>query len=103
MNDNITRITSKRAPCPDCFIRYYEGDDPDGFAAEMLAEFGIDVHAPDAEPGEWQLVGGADPWDHRVTGVDENGVAYDYPMRAFILPGGLFDEIYLSGRWPLGS
>jgi hypothetical protein len=67
--------------CPDGAIRYYEGDDPDGFAAEMLALYNIDVR----ELAPTELFAG---WDEE---------------RSFFIPAGLVGEIYGSDRWPLGS
>jgi hypothetical protein len=62
-------------------IVFYEGDDPDRFAAEMAA-LGIDVrYVPDD--------GGATPdWDR---------------LRSFYIPPGRVEEIYIAGRWALGS
>jgi hypothetical protein len=79
--------------CPDGAIRYYEGDDPDGFAAEMRAEFGFDP----TEGGE----------EH---GVDSNGKEWGYRWAwteelgySFAIPPGLVGAVYGSDRWPLGS
>jgi hypothetical protein len=45
---------------------YYEGDDPDGFAAEVLDEFGIDVRAPIPIHDHNGLFGGWSPntWEN---------------------------------------
>lgn len=78
---------------PDGAIRYYEGDDPHGFAAEVKVEFGFDV----TEAGE-------------VHDIDETG--YDHGCRwggfperdfSFCIPAGLVEAVYGSERWPLGS
>jgi hypothetical protein len=76
-------------------IRFYEGDDPDGFAAEMLAEFGLDVRKRiDWIPAASAHEGDAYGWDIEIDGE---------PMLAFWIPGGLDETIYGSDRWPLGS
>ncbi|HSS12238.1 MAG TPA: hypothetical protein VLL25_20285 [Acidimicrobiales bacterium] len=73
--------------CPDGAIRFYEGDDPDGFAAEMLALFGIDVRAPIPED-EWERGGYC--WN-------------EFRSYRFVIPPGLVGAVYGSDRWPLGS
>ena len=69
--------------CPDGAVRFYEGDDPDGFAAEILELFGIDVRAP--EPGD----------DGRPMRWESD--------REFFVPAGLVESVYGSDRWTLGS
>ncbi len=71
--------------CPDGAVRYYEGDDPDGFAAKMMAEFGFDVRAPYQDA--WVRL----DWNHAEGG------------RAFFIPPGLVGAVYGSERWPIGS
>jgi hypothetical protein len=76
--------------CPDGALRYYEGDDPDGFAAEMLELYNLDVRAP--RPAGWE---GRTSWDSEFEGE---------PDRIFYIPPGLVEEIYGAGhRWPIGS
>jgi hypothetical protein len=53
---------------------FYEGTDPVGFAAEMLAEFGIDVRRP-KDPDRWQ-----------------RGMC-------FFIPPGQIEAVYGPGRW----
>jgi hypothetical protein len=53
---------------------FYEGDDPDGFAAQIRAEFGFDPAADSC-------------WDE---------------MQRFHCPAKHLDAIY-SGRFPMGS
>src|SRR5262249_48235807 len=65
---------------PNGRIVFYEGDDPDGFAAEMRT-LGIDVRAP--IPDGWSTT-----WD---------------TARVFFIPPGHVEEIYGSERWKLGS
>jgi hypothetical protein len=94
MNDRHTdsgdNIAAWNDLCPDGALRYYEGTDPDGFAAEMMA-LGIDVRAPIPNNGGWDRPMG---WDESV-GNEQ--------MRAFWIPAGRVGEIYGSDRWPLGS
>jgi hypothetical protein len=54
---------------------FYEGDDPEGFCAEVRAEFGFDPSVPACRP-------------------DGGG---------FWCPPEHLDAIYGSGRWPMGS
>lgn len=85
-------IAATDALYPDGAMRFYEGDDPDGFASEMLELFGIDVSAP-YDPGP--LLRGLG-WDELIDGE---------PCRAFFIPGGLVGtiETQRTDRWPLGS
>jgi hypothetical protein len=71
---------------PNGAVRFYEGDDPDRFAAEMKAEFGFDV----TEPHEFG--DGYRPTDWAG-------------YREFFIPAGLVQRIYGSERWAweLGS
>jgi hypothetical protein len=78
--------------CPNGAIRYYEGDDPDGFAAEVKAEFGLDV----TEKGDdgyqrWT-------WDEWLEHEGERFQSF-----SFFIPAGFVEAIYGSQRWPLGS
>jgi hypothetical protein len=78
---------------PEGAIRYYEGDDPDGFAAEIKAEFGFDV----TEGGEERGVDDAGrKWGYRWRWDEEHGFS-------FFIPPGLIGAVYGSERWPLGS
>jgi hypothetical protein len=69
--------------CPDGARRFYAGDDPEGFRAEIIDRFGFHpaVDDPEYPPGGWS---------------EERGWA-------FSIPAGLVEEIYGSGRWLLGS
>jgi hypothetical protein len=67
---------------PDGAIRYYEGDDPEGFAVEMRARYSFDV--TETFEDEWSRTN----WEEH---------------RSFFIPAGLVGEIYGSSRWPLGS
>jgi hypothetical protein len=71
--------------CPDGAWRFYEGDNPEGFAAEIKETFGFD---PSEDPD----------WDKHVD--DGRG---GFPMRGFFVPAGLVGAVYGSGRWELGS
>jgi hypothetical protein len=46
METRYERVSAWDFLCPDGAVRYYEGDDPDGFAAEMLERYGFDVRQP---------------------------------------------------------
>jgi hypothetical protein len=72
-------------------FNFYEGDEPEAFAAEMLAEFGIDVHKTDRY--------GSDTWEELI----EDGDGGTHPARYFFIPERLRKAVYLSGRWRLGS
>lgn len=91
--NRMTDTTTWDDLCPHGAIRHYEGDDPHGFAAEMLDLFGFDV----TQGGE-------------VHDVDENGVDHGYRWGrfpehgfSFLIPAGLVEAVYGSERWPLGS
>ena len=85
---------------PNGRVVYYEGDDPDGFAAEML-ELGIDVHSP----CPWE------PWDPtgelKPAGSQFGKPSFDLDpfgrTYMFFIPPGRVEEIYGSERWLLGS
>ena len=76
----------------------YEGDDPEGFIAEIKAEFGFD---PSADPA-WRsnLLNG-------TYGLGDLGdELYEDPFGRsywFLCPAEHLDEIYGSARWPMGS
>jgi len=85
--------------CPDVAVRYYEGDDPEGFAAEMLELFGIDVRAP-YDPGTGLRALG---WDELIEPRDGEESFEPFPARAFFIPAGLVEAVYGSDRWDIGS
>jgi hypothetical protein len=60
---------------------FYEGGDPDGFAQQIQTEFGFDL----TKDPRWGC------WDPGFT------------TYSFDCPPGLLDEIYGSGRFPMGS
>jgi hypothetical protein len=62
-------------------VIYYEGNDPDGFVAEIKEKFGFDPSADD---------GWLEDFDGR-------------PMLRFFCPARLYDGIYCSGKYPMGS
>ena len=76
--------------CPNGAIRYYEGDDPDGFVAEMKSEFGFDPTVGGEEHG---VDANGRPWGHR----------WSWDNRSFAIPAGLVEAVYGSYRWPIGS
>jgi hypothetical protein len=70
---------------PHGAFRFYEGNDPEGFVAEMKETFGFD-------PSEDRH------WDKLV----DDGLG-GFPMRGFCIPAGLVEAVYGNERWPLGS
>jgi hypothetical protein len=89
----MTSTTSWDDLCPNGAVRYYEGDDPDGFAAEMVAEFGFDVTEGDEECG---VDSNGREWSYRWAWTEKSGYS-------FLIPPGLVEAVYGSERWPLGS
>jgi hypothetical protein len=72
---------------------YYEGDDPDGFARQIKAEFGFD---PSADPH----------WGGAPVMVGPHGEDLEDPfgrVYLFRCPPEHLDAIYRSDRFPLGS
>jgi hypothetical protein len=65
---------------------YYEGGEPETFAAAIKDEFGLDVTSDRA-------------WG-QVIDDSEGGSFVSY---GFDCPAGLLGDIYYSDRWPLGS
>jgi hypothetical protein len=75
---------------------YYEGDDPDGFAAEIRTEFGFD---PTTIPNS--VLYSANPlWGLYYPADDRRDAFISY---SFHCPPGILDAIYGSDRWPMGS
>ena len=64
---------------------FYEGNDPAGFARQVLAEFGF---SPDGDP-RW-----GEPYDY---------VHFGYTSYSFHCPPEHLDAIYGSDRFPMGS
>jgi hypothetical protein len=83
MTDTSTTELTWDDLCPQGRVVFYEGDDPDRFAAEMAA-LGIDVRAD--LPAPWRPE-----------------YAWYPDGYAFHLPAGRVEEIYGSDRWELGS
>ena len=81
---------------PEGRLFWYEGDDPDGFAAEVMVRFGLDVTAriPDFMDDELHH---NYPWGTVTT--DENGLD---PVTSyeFYCPPELLDE---ADAWPVGT
>lgn len=65
---------------------FYEGDDPEGFAATVNEEFGLDVTS-----------------DHSWGELVDEGEGDCFTSHGFVCPANLLGEIYYSGRWPMGS
>jgi hypothetical protein len=74
---------------PEGRVIIYDGDDPEGFAAEIKEEFGYD---PSEDEG----------WGRLVT---PHPGPFDKPfvLHEFHCPPEHLDAIYSSGRWPMGS
>ena len=79
---------------------YFEGDDPDAFAAEMLT-LGIDVRKPIENPEDWNLRPDL-RWGELIPSR-EGDEGEPMPYYCFIIPPGRVEEIYGSDRWPLGT
>lgn len=80
-----SRIETWDGLCPDGAFRYYQGDDPEGFVAEMKETFGFDPSS-DRHWYKWA----------------DDGLG-GFPVRGFWIPAGLVEAVYGSERWPLGS
>lgn len=65
---------------------YYEGDDPEGFANEMVSEFGFD-------PSE------CDGWAQTILNDEPEMCSMSY---GFYCPASCIDQVY-GGTYPLGS
>ena len=85
---------------PDGRLLWYEGDDPDGFAAEMMTRFGLDVTAPipDFMRDEFHH---NFPWGTVL--ADEDG-SEPLSFYEFYCPPELLDNIYGDDvPWPIGT
>jgi hypothetical protein len=82
-------ITTWRELFPDGRTIFYEGDDPEEFAGQVKAEFGIDVREL---PGHDLLTGKPEPG----TWTEEHGWQFHCPAEHL-------DAIYGSDRFLLGS
>ncbi len=74
----------------------YEGDDPEGFAAQVKAEYGFD---PSTDP-MWHtaILNGGYNWGDMEPAEDPLGRSC-----WFLCPAEHLDEIYSSGRFQVGS
>ena len=88
--------TTWRELCPNGRVLYYEGDDPDGFRAQIKAEFGFDP-ADDYDPGpNLRRV----PWGEEF----ELETGRRFRSYSFECPPEHLDAIYGDPhRWPIGS
>jgi hypothetical protein len=66
---------------------FYEGDDPDGFAAHIAERFGFD---PRADRGWWDVIEG-------------DGELAPFTAYRFRCPPEHLDAIYGNSTYPLGS
>lgn len=66
---------------------YYEGDDPEGFATDIAAKFGLD---PRTDHHWWEV-------------IDEDGRSAPFQVYRFHCPPGLLDVVYGNPEYPLGS
>jgi hypothetical protein len=71
---------------PDGRDIYYEGDEPEAFAATVKDEFGLDVTSDPA-------------WAEMI----DDGEGGSFMSCRFRCPSDLLGDIYYSGRWPIGS
>lgn len=89
---------------PDGRCIFYEGDDPDGFRAEIKTKFGFDPAG--SSPTQFQTGWHDDSCD---CGKDYHWTAAEADakhwteQRQFYCPPEYLDEIYSSDRWPMGS
>jgi hypothetical protein len=67
---------------------FYEGMDPEGFAAAMRGQYSFD---PSADPR----------WDQWIGDSPDDPAGFT--MYEFHCPAEHLDEIYGSGKWELGS
>ena len=73
---------------------FYEGDDPEAFRKQMIEEFGFDP-AKDPEWHTWV------PWPDGKAPPGYSGTGFwNY---GFECPDHAYQEVYASGRWPMGS
>ncbi len=83
-------------------VVFYEGDDPSGFAAEMLA-LDIDVTAP-IPWDPWAFPDETDSLHVPFSGAWGGYLRDPFGRHfAFYIPVGRVEEIYAPDRWPLGS
>jgi hypothetical protein len=92
---------------------FYEGDDPDGFAATIKAEFGFDPSTDprwgahyDAQPGDPAKIDELRDWfdsDQSVPFNLENMPVREHTDYQFHCPAEFLDAIYGNNRFPLGS
>ncbi len=71
---------------PDGRDIYYEGNEPEAFAATIKAEFGLDVTG---DPAWAEIIG--------------DGEGSSFMSCRFHCPPELLGDIYYSDRWPIGS
>lgn len=72
---------------PDGRDIFYEGDDPDEFAAEIAAKYGFD---PRTDMRWWDVIDGGDGMEPFVS-------------HRFRCPAHLLDAIYGNDKYPMGS
>jgi hypothetical protein len=66
---------------------FYEGDEPDKFAAHLAETYGLD---PRADPRWWEV-------------IDGDGDMEPFVVYGFRCPAHLLDLIYGNSAYPLGS
>lgn len=82
---------------------FYEGEDPEGFRRDMIAEFGFDPAAPEFR-GRYDETG--EPEDHDTWGEwvpSDRFEAGGFRSYGFWCPPHAYQEVYATGRWPMGS
>lgn len=78
---------------------YYEGDDPDGFTAEIKNKFGFDPAASPHKFGFGPALTPAPYWGETVNGGDTETPTVSYP---FHCPAEHLNAVY-GGDYPIGS
>ena len=102
-----TTTTTWRELFPEGRHVFYEGDDPEGFCAEINAGFGFDPSNQACHPDGCGWLSSTDrpgaricrdrlPWGITVEGNES-------PTYFFWCPPEHLDAIYGSDRWPMGS
>lgn len=83
-----TTDTTWRELCPEGRTIFYEGDEPEKFVQEIVAEFGFDPSADDL-------------WGIHDAGPGHG--AFAFVSYGFHCPPQHLDAIYGSERWATGS
>lgn len=88
MTEHVNPVRGWGAMFPDGRWVFYEGEDPDGFANEMVEKFGFDPRK-----------------DNDLWGADNDPDEDEPEFRSyqFFIPGEHMDAVYGNHDYPLGS